>query len=195
MSTPRKPTPVQRKTARKPSEGLLSGFLSVKTVGGVPPMSAEEEASLRRQGIIKDPTSETLVGAGGGSGPRRKFIPAQKQDYGEFGNYAAEYDVMNRALLEMGSDFADHPLLGVLIDVLGQACYGKGERHGGVGAPFLEQGWVHYARLHGRGFLTGQAAKKLEEAASLWAGSQFIDEVLGAMVYAGMSVIKERGEV
>jgi hypothetical protein len=70
-----------------------------------------------------------------------------------------------------------------------QATKGKGERHGGDITPFLEQPWVHYGKMHGRGFLTGQAAKKLEEAASTKSGEAFKQEVLGAIVYAAMSIL------
>jgi hypothetical protein len=69
--------------------------------------------------------------------------------------------------------------------------YGKGERHGGATEDFMSQPWVHYAKMHGRGFLTGQAAKKLEEASSLRHGEQFRAEILGAIVYAGMALIYE----
>lgn len=69
--------------------------------------------------------------------------------------------------------------------------YGKGERHGGVTIDFMTQPWLHYAKMHGRGFLTGQAAKKLEEASSLHTGEAFRREVLGAIVYAGMALIYE----
>lgn len=86
----------------------------------------------------------------------------------------------------------EHPLYPIFMAAIEQAMYGKGERHGGAVTPFLEQPWVHYASMHGRGFLTGQAAKKLEEAASLRQGLPFEQEVLGAIVYAGMSIIKER---
>lgn len=85
-----------------------------------------------------------------------------------------------------------HPLYPILVAAIEQAMYGKGERHGGAVTPFLEQPWVHYAKLHGRGFLTGQAAKKLEEAASLREGKTFETEVLGAIVYCGMAIVQER---
>lgn len=88
----------------------------------------------------------------------------------------------------------DHPLFPVLVAAIEQAMYGKGERHGGNAIPFLEQPWVHYAKMHGRGFLTGQAAKKLEEASHQREGGAFETEVLGAIVYAGMGVLKERGD-
>lgn len=87
-----------------------------------------------------------------------------------------------------------HPLQAVFMDAIKQAMYGKGERHGGAATPFLDQPWRHYAELHGRGFLTGQAAKKLEEAASTRSGKAFETEVLGALVYIGMAVLFERGE-
>lgn len=87
-----------------------------------------------------------------------------------------------------------HPLYPVFMAAIEQAMYGKGERHGGNVTPFLDQPWKHYADMHGRGFLTGQAAKKLEEAASTRNGDAFKMEVLGAIVYCGMSVIHEQGE-
>lgn len=86
-----------------------------------------------------------------------------------------------------------HPLKPVLDAAIYQAMYGKGERHGGATVPFLEQPIFHYAKLHGRGFLTGQASKKLEEAASTRKGDAFEAEVLGAIVYAASAVIYERG--
>lgn len=87
-----------------------------------------------------------------------------------------------------------HPLTPVFLEAVEQAMFGKGERHGGAVTPFLEQPWTHYARMHGRGFLTGQAAKKLEEAASTRQGAPFENEVFGAMVYLGMAILKERGQ-
>lgn len=90
---------------------------------------------------------------------------------------------------------SDHPLYPIFSAAIEQAMFGKGQRHGGNVTPFLEQPWVHYAKMHGRGFLTGQAAKKLEEAASTRTGDAFETEVFGAMVYLGMAILKERGEV
>lgn len=87
-----------------------------------------------------------------------------------------------------------HPLFPVVCAAIGQAAFGKGERHGGSVTPFLSQPWAHYARMHGRGFLTGQAAKKLEEAAHQRDGDAYVLEMLGAIVYAGMSVLHEQGE-
>lgn len=89
----------------------------------------------------------------------------------------------------------DHPLYPIFRAAIEQAMFGKGERHGGARTPFLDQPWVHYLKMHGRGFATGQAAKKLEEAASTREGVGFETEVFGAIVYAGMAILKERGEV
>lgn len=85
-----------------------------------------------------------------------------------------------------------HPLQTVLDDVIEQVTHGKGQRHGGATTDFLEQPWVHYSKMHGRGFLTGQAAKKLEEAASRLNGEAFEREVLGAIAYAAMAILAER---
>lgn len=85
-----------------------------------------------------------------------------------------------------------HPLAAVFQDAIDQVTIGKGQRHGGNVTPFLEQPWVHYADMHGRGFLTGQAAKKLEEAASTRSGAAFEQEMLGAIVYCAMAILHER---
>lgn len=85
-----------------------------------------------------------------------------------------------------------HPLQQVFDQAIQQATKGKGERHGGDATPFLEQPWVHYGKMHGRGFLTGQAAKKLEEAASTREGDAFVQEALGAIVYMAMAILKEQ---
>lgn len=87
---------------------------------------------------------------------------------------------------------AEHPLMPVFWECIDQVTKGKGERHGGDSIPFLDQPWKHYAGLHGRGFLTGQAAKKLEEAASIKDGDEFIREVLGAIAYCGMAILYEK---
>jgi hypothetical protein len=86
-----------------------------------------------------------------------------------------------------------HPLKAIFEAAINQATHGKGQRHGGATVPFLDQPIFHYAKMHGRGFLTGQAAKKLEEAASTRSGTAFETEVLGALVYAAAAIIFERG--
>lgn len=91
-----------------------------------------------------------------------------------------------------GKEVMEHPLFPVFCAAIEQAMNGKGKRHGGASVPFLEQPLFHYAKMHGRGFLTGQAAKKLEEAASTRHGDAFEVEVLGSMVYSGSAILNER---
>ena len=98
---------------------------------------------------------------------------------------------MDDCTKDVGTSYEDHPMYPVLMSALQQAMFGKGERHGGNATPFLEQPWLHYAKMHGRGFLTGQAAKKLEEAASKREGKPFCDEVRGAIVYCCMALLYE----
>lgn len=88
-------------------------------------------------------------------------------------------------------EVAQHPLFEHFLEAIEQAMYGKGVRHGGAKTPFLQQPWVHYSKMHGRGFATGQAAKKLEEAAHQRTGEAFLYELYGSMVYSGMSAILE----
>lgn len=88
----------------------------------------------------------------------------------------------------------DHPLFPIFVRAIEQCTMGKGERHGGDETPFLKQPWTYLAQLHGRGFLTGQACKKLGEAASGKSGDEFVAEVLGAIVYAGMAILKEESD-
>lgn len=97
-------------------------------------------------------------------------------------------------LTKRQEEILNHPLFPVLAAAIEQAMYGKGERHGGNVTPFMSQPWVHYSKMHGIGFLTGQAAKKLEEAASTKAGEAWVQEVLGSIVYSGMALIKHHSE-
>lgn len=90
------------------------------------------------------------------------------------------------------TDPKTHPLYPVLMAAIEQCMHGKGERHGGAAVPFLDQPMFHYIKMHGRGFATGQAAKKLEEAASTRTGTAFEVEVLGAIVYAASAILAER---
>lgn len=97
---------------------------------------------------------------------------------------------------EVASDRSyGHPLYDVFVTAIEQARTGKGTRHGGDIVPFMTQPWVHYAKMHGRGFLTGQAAKKLEEAASTREGEAFLDEMRGALVYIGMAILHEQAKM
>jgi hypothetical protein len=122
-----------------------------------------------------------------------KKVKPQKKEAPLFGHKNLEAPT---TMVEPQADrVEDHPLYAVFVDAIKQAMHGKGERHGGARTPFLEQPWAHYTKMHGRGFATGQATKKLEEAASTRTGEAFEQEVFGAIVYAGMAILKERGQV
>lgn len=92
-------------------------------------------------------------------------------------------------------EMMNHPLFPVFLQALEQVMYGKGERHGGKTIPFMRQPWLHYANMHGSGFLTGQAAKKLEEAVTTKKGEALEQELLGAIVYTGMAILKNQMDV
>lgn len=92
----------------------------------------------------------------------------------------------------MSELFDKHPLEIPFSLAIFQATSGKGERHGGDSVPFYDQQWTTLADCHGLGFLTGQAAKKLNEAASKTDPEAWEREVLGAIVYAGMAILKKR---
>ena len=83
----------------------------------------------------------------------------------------------------------------VLAAAVLQATKGKGQRHGGDTAPFLEQPWVKLYRTHGLGFLLGQADKKYHEALSKPDTESFEREILGAIVYLGMALLALEGRV
>lgn len=90
---------------------------------------------------------------------------------------------------------ADHPLTPVLQDVVLQVTRGKGERHGGTSIPFWDQTWAIVAHDHGVGFLTGQAQKKLMEAAQSRIqkdAEAYERELLGAIAYLGMAILHTR---
>lgn len=144
----------------------------------------------------------TLVDVKYRDGGEASCVPAGKFVSG--GRFAVEWDhsgvngdiVAYRLALDSTSvpsspRVEDHPLYSQYMRAIEQAMFGKGERHGGAKTDFLEQPWMHYAKMHGRGFLTGQAAKKLEEAASTRNGEAFMQEVRGAIVYLGMALIWE----
>ena len=80
-----------------------------------------------------------------------------------------------------------HPLSLAFEAALQQATHGKGQRHGGDTVPFYRQQWVTLADCHGTGFLTGQAAKKLNEAATKDDPEAAMREILGAINYAAMA--------
>ena len=99
--------------------------------------------------------------------------------------------VVKEAFGENFSRVVNHPLFTPLSAAILQATSGKGERHGGDATPFFDQLWLRVADTHGSGFLTGQAAKKLDEAvASHEPGTEgYRRELLGAIVYIGMALL------
>lgn len=144
------------------------------------PKNAREWANLKKGNDL------LLITAG--SAPSMESIPSIIDDRRIF-----YFDDLADELGLLAPDATEHPLYPVFMAAIEQAMSGKGVRHGGDTTPFLEQPWAHYAKMHGRGFLTGQAAKKLEEAAQR-NGASFEVEILGAIVYAGMALLKERGD-
>lgn len=99
-----------------------------------------------------------------------------------------------------GAGAYQHPIQSVFDSVIEQIVSGKGAQRHGHGAPFFEQPWKQLADEHGIGFLTGQAAKKLGEAQRPhWLEDSILDEdawekeMLGAIAYAAMAVLYNRG--
>ena len=89
-------------------------------------------------------------------------------------------------------EYVSHPLYPIFMSALEQLMYGKGRRHGGHVEPFLEQPWRHYAKVHGPGFLTGQAAKKLDESVAGKTDEAYVQELLGAINYIAMEILRYR---
>lgn len=88
-------------------------------------------------------------------------------------------------------------LRNVLDEALEQCIGGKGNERHGHGSKLLSQPWLFLAAQHGAGFLTGQACKKLCEAASMYAkgdftAEQYEREVLGAIVYSAFAIVYGR---
>ncbi|WP_295541046.1 hypothetical protein [uncultured Pseudacidovorax sp.] len=80
----------------------------------------------------------------------------------------------------------------VLSQAYDQAANGKGKERHANGLPFEQQPMQVIARSHGIGFITGQAAKKLEEAVGMLGRGQTdaaMKEMLGAIVYTAGAVI------
>lgn len=83
----------------------------------------------------------------------------------------------------------------ILDEAFEQVVSGKGaERHGGD--DLLNQPWRWIADAFGEGFLVGQAVKKAHEAhkASGWAQDRWEREMLGAIAYLSLAVLRRRLE-
>lgn len=73
---------------------------------------------------------------------------------------------------------------------MAQAASGKGRRrHARDGVPFDRQPIMELGRMHGLGFLTGQAAKKAQEATRLPTMDAQEQELLGVINYAAAAVL------
>lgn len=82
-------------------------------------------------------------------------------------------------------------------DAIRQVAEGKGaERHGKESNDFLTQPWRWITDGYGSGFLLGQVAKKMHEAAIAedWTDEQWEREMLGAIAYLGFAVVHRRIE-
>lgn len=77
----------------------------------------------------------------------------------------------------------------VLMDAYKQAAYGKGVERHGFKTPFHKQPMQDLARLHGVGFLTGQASKKAQEAIRMPEKDRKIHELLGAINYLAGAIV------
>ena len=80
----------------------------------------------------------------------------------------------------------------VLDMAFGQASQGKGKERHANGREFDRQPIMELARMHGLGYPTGQAAKKLQEAHTLLrlrGKEAAIQEILGAINYAAAAVL------
>lgn len=87
-----------------------------------------------------------------------------------------------------------HPLYEIYEDAVAQACVGKGNERHGMGKSFYDQKWVKLADIHGVGFLSGQAQKKLEEAFDAYRQGNcdmvwFEKELLGSLNYVAMAML------
>lgn len=82
-----------------------------------------------------------------------------------------------------------HPLESILLDCLYQVTGGKGDERHGNGRDFMDQPWKHIADIHGVGFLTGQAAKKLDEAQGFDDLDKWLREMYGVITYSAMAIL------
>jgi nucleoside 2-deoxyribosyltransferase len=87
-----------------------------------------------------------------------------------------------------------HPLYEIYEEAVAQACVGKGNDRHGMGKSFYDQKWAKLADIHGVGFLSGQAQKKLEEAFDAYRQGNcdmvwFEKELMGSLNYVAMSLL------
>lgn len=90
---------------------------------------------------------------------------------------------------EHAAPYATHPLQEAYDAAIAQATGGKGVRHGGNSTPFMEQRWYRIAKSTGEGGLLFQGIKKAEEAGDKEDDEAFERELLGSLVYLGMTYL------
>ena len=104
-----------------------------------------------------------------------------------------KYQLSNKAVTGK-QESKHHPLYEIYEDAVAQACVGKGNERHGMGKSFYDQKWVKLADIHGVGFLSGQAQKKLEEAFDAYRQGNcdmvwFEKELMGSLNYVAMSLL------
>lgn len=93
--------------------------------------------------------------------------------------------------MTVGKQYA--PLREVLDRAFEQAAFGKGKERHANDKPFLQQPIMEITRMHGIGFVTGQAAKKAQEAVGMVGRKEFPAahrEILGAIVYLAAAYLR-----
>ena len=108
-----------------------------------------------------------------------------------------ETERSERATTEEFPDLGVDHFRSILMEAAEQVVSGKGEERHGAGADLYDQPWLHIAQAVGTGFLSGQAIKKVMEAASMsqrgrFTGAQFEREMLGAIAYLTFAIMHKR---
>lgn len=87
------------------------------------------------------------------------------------------------------------PLRSILDAAYNQASLGKGKERHANDRPFLQQPIMEITRMHGLGFVTGQASKKAQEAIGMMSRGEHAAaerELLGAIVYLAAAALRVR---
>lgn len=85
------------------------------------------------------------------------------------------------------------PLRRVLDEAYNQASLGKGRERHANDRPFTHQPIMEITRMHGIGFVTGQASKKAQEAVGMMSRGEYEAahrELLGAIVYLAAACMR-----
>lgn len=87
------------------------------------------------------------------------------------------------------------PLRAILDAAYNQASLGKGKERHANDRPFMQQPIMEITRMHGLGFVTGQASKKAQEAIGMVSRGEHAAaerELLGAIVYLAAAALRVR---